>query len=39
MEQIEFFLCVLATVAKVDRAMGGIALAAVVVNIHRTVVD
>ena len=39
MEQSEFLLCILATVAKVSRAIGGLALAAVVIDIHRTVVD
>ena len=39
MDQSEFLLCILASVAKVERAMGGLALAAVVIDINRTVVD
>ena len=38
MEQSEFLLSILAIVAKVDRAIGGLALAAVVIDVHGTVV-
>ena len=33
MEHSEFFLSILATVAKVDRVMGGLALGAVVIDV------
>ena len=39
MEQSEFLLCILATVAKVDRAVGGLILDAVVIDVNRIVVD
>ena len=38
-EQSEFLYCILATVALGARAMGGFVLSAVVIDIHRTVVD
>ena len=38
MEHSEF-LSILATVAKVDRAMGGLALGVAVIDVYRTVVD
>ena len=39
MQPREFLLFILAIVAKVGRAIGGLELAAVVIGIHRTVVD
>ena len=39
MKQSEFLICILATVAKVSRALGGLAFAAVVIDIYKTVVD